>query len=65
MMSRLKDECHSVAGVLEQVRYRADWLRYQEMQKRKEEQALEKERGKKKRLLILEFNNCRIKFDYP
>uniref|UniRef100_A0A0V0G5J9 Splicing factor 3A subunit 1 n=1 Tax=Triatoma dimidiata TaxID=72491 RepID=A0A0V0G5J9_TRIDM len=44
MMSRLKDECHSVAGVLEQVRYRADWLRYQEMQKRKEEQALEKER---------------------
>ncbi|KAK9503942.1 hypothetical protein O3M35_010395 [Rhynocoris fuscipes] len=44
MMTRLKDECHSVAGVLEQVRYRADWLRYQEMQKRKEEQALEKER---------------------
>ncbi|BES95762.1 splicing factor 3A subunit [Nesidiocoris tenuis] len=44
MMAKLKEECNSAAGVLEQVRYRADWLRYQEVQKRKEEQAIEKER---------------------
>lgn len=44
-MAKLKEECNSAAGVLEQVRYRADWLRYQEVQKRKEEQAIEKERG--------------------
>ncbi|XP_014252528.1 splicing factor 3A subunit 1 [Cimex lectularius] len=44
MMLKLKEECVSVTGVLDQVRYRADWLRYQEIQKRKEEQALEKER---------------------
>nr|XP_024218381.1 splicing factor 3A subunit 1 [Halyomorpha halys] len=45
LMSRLKEECSNPSGVLEQVRYRADWLHYQELQKRKEEQALEKERG--------------------
>ncbi|XP_066905626.1 splicing factor 3A subunit 1 [Halyomorpha halys] len=44
LMSRLKEECSNPSGVLEQVRYRADWLHYQELQKRKEEQALEKER---------------------
>lgn len=44
LMSRLKEECSNPTGVLEQVRYRADWLHYQELQKRKEEQALEKER---------------------
>lgn len=44
LMSRLKEECSNPSGVLEQVRYRADWLHYQELQKKKEEQALEKER---------------------
>ncbi|KAF6206363.1 hypothetical protein GE061_017596 [Apolygus lucorum] len=44
MMTKLRDECSSNGGVLDQVRYRADWLRYQEIMKRKEEQALEKER---------------------
>jgi len=33
--------------VLDQVKYRVDWAKYQEMQKRKEEEALERERGKK------------------
>lgn len=41
---RLRDEAKSVKHVLEQVRYRAEWLRYQEAQKAKEEEILERER---------------------
>uniref|UniRef100_A0A1B6CAA6 Splicing factor 3A subunit 1 n=1 Tax=Clastoptera arizonana TaxID=38151 RepID=A0A1B6CAA6_9HEMI len=44
MMWKLKDECSSMNAILEQVKYRAEWLRYQEAQRRKEEQMLEKER---------------------
>lgn len=44
MMWRLKDECSSMSAILEQVKYRAEWLKYQEAQRRKEEQQLEKER---------------------
>lgn len=35
-----------MSAILEQVKYRAEWLRYQEAQRRREEQQLEKERGK-------------------
>ena len=49
-MNRLKEESLNPVGVLEQVKYRADWIKHQEIQRRKEEQALEKERG----LLILQ-----------
>jgi splicing factor 3A subunit 1 len=45
LMNRLKEESSNPAGVLEQVKYRADWIKHQEIQRRKEEQALEKERG--------------------
>lgn len=45
MMFRLKDECASMGAILEQVKYRAEWIKYQEAQRRKEEAALEKERG--------------------
>ncbi|XP_054265031.1 splicing factor 3A subunit 1 isoform X2 [Macrosteles quadrilineatus] len=44
MMFRLKDECSSMSAILEQVKYRAEWIKYQEAQRRKEEAALEKER---------------------
>ncbi|KAL1132268.1 hypothetical protein AAG570_010225, partial [Ranatra chinensis] len=44
LMNRLKEEASNPSGVLELVRYRADWIRHQEIQRRKEEQALEKER---------------------
>ncbi|KAL0271797.1 UNVERIFIED_CONTAM: hypothetical protein PYX00_008785 [Menopon gallinae] len=44
MMSKLKDESESMTKILEQVKYRAEWIKYQEQQKQKEEEALEKER---------------------
>lgn len=31
--------------ILEQVRYRVEWLKFQERERKKEEDALEKERG--------------------
>jgi hypothetical protein len=31
--------------VLDQVKYRSEWIKYQEAQRRKEEEELEKERG--------------------
>lgn len=43
---RLSKECEDYQNVLDQVKYRVDWAKYQEMQKRKEEEALERERGK-------------------
>lgn len=44
-MFRLKDECSSSGHILEQVKYRSEWIKYQEAQKRREEEELEKERG--------------------
>ncbi|CAG9857484.1 unnamed protein product [Phyllotreta striolata] len=44
MEQRLRDEAKSAKAVLEQVKYRAEWLRYQEQQKAKEEEILERER---------------------
>ncbi|CAG2064894.1 unnamed protein product [Timema podura] len=44
LMYRLKDECDYMGSILEQVKYRAEWLKYQEAQRRKEEEELEKER---------------------
>lgn len=49
LMARLKSE--SVSGresmdlVLDQVKYRANWQRHQEAQRRREEEKIEKERG--------------------
>lgn len=42
---KLSKECEDYQTVLDQVKYRVDWAKYQEMQKRKEEEALERERG--------------------
>nr|XP_023020594.1 splicing factor 3A subunit 1 isoform X1 [Leptinotarsa decemlineata] len=44
MQQRLRDEAKSAKSVLEQVKYRAEWLKYQEAQKAKEEEILERER---------------------
>jgi len=46
-MSRLKEESINPQKVLEIVKYRADWQRHQEAQKRKEEMIIERERSKK------------------
>ena len=45
-MFRLKEECSSINTILDQVKYRSEWIKYQEAQRRKEEEELEKERGK-------------------
>lgn len=45
LMSKLKEESESMSKILEQVKYKAEWIKYQEQQKQKEEEALEKERG--------------------
>lgn len=55
MMWRLKDECSSMSAILDQVKYRAEWLKYQEAQRRREEQQLEKERGIKNFILSIVF----------
>ncbi|XP_063216659.1 splicing factor 3A subunit 1 [Bacillus rossius redtenbacheri] len=44
LMFRLKDECESMRSILDQVKYRTEWIKYQEAQRRKEEEELEKER---------------------
>lgn len=44
MQQRLRDEAKSAVSVLEQVKYRAEWQKYQEAQKAKEEEILERER---------------------
>lgn len=44
MQQRLRDEAKSAKAVLEQVKYRAEWQRYQEQQRAKEEEILERER---------------------
>lgn len=44
-MIRLKDEASNPQIILGQVKYRADWQRHQEAQKRKEEMIIERERS--------------------
>lgn len=44
LMFRLKEECSSINTILDQVKYRSEWIKYQEAQRRKEEEELEKER---------------------
>ncbi|XP_030764501.1 splicing factor 3A subunit 1 [Sitophilus oryzae] len=44
MQQKLKEEVRSTKTVLEQVKYRAEWQKYQEAQKAKEEEILERER---------------------
>lgn len=53
MQQRLRDEAKSKHSVLELVKYRAEWLRYQEAQKAKQEEILERERGKNFFIFIL------------
>ncbi|KAF7280365.1 splicing factor 3a subunit 1 [Rhynchophorus ferrugineus] len=44
MQQKLKDEVKSAQTVLDQAKYRAEWQKYQEAQKAKEEEILERER---------------------
>ncbi|XP_012219022.1 splicing factor 3A subunit 1 [Linepithema humile] len=44
LLLRLKDEALNMDKILEQVKYRAEYLKYQEAQRRKEEEELERER---------------------
>lgn len=44
-MSKLKEESENMGKILEQVKYRSEWIKYQEQQKQKEEEALERERS--------------------
>lgn len=44
LLPRLKDEAFNMDKILEQVKYRAEYLKYQEAQRRKEEEELERER---------------------
>lgn len=46
LMSKLQEESNSMNLILDMVKYRADWIKYQEAQRRKEEEELEKERGR-------------------
>lgn len=45
LINRLREESTNPQVVLDQVKYRADWQRHQEAQKRKEEMIIEKERS--------------------
>ncbi|XP_060586452.1 splicing factor 3A subunit 1-like [Ruditapes philippinarum] len=44
LLVKLNKESEVYQNVLDQVKYRVDWARYQEMQRRKEEEAAERER---------------------
>lgn len=44
LQQKLRDEAKSARSVLDNVRYRAEWQKYQEQQKAKEEEILERER---------------------
>lgn len=44
LLPRLRDEASNMEKILENVKYRSEWLKYQEAQKRKEEEELERER---------------------
>ena len=45
LLPKLRQEAEDGRNVLEQVKYRVDWAKYQEREKRKEEEAKEQERG--------------------
>lgn len=44
MLKNLREEGGGRQAILDQVQYRVDWIKYQEAQKRKEEEEIEKER---------------------
>ncbi|XP_011494134.1 PREDICTED: splicing factor 3A subunit 1 [Ceratosolen solmsi marchali] len=44
LISKLKNEAFNMDKIFEQVKYRAEWLKYQDAQKRKEEEELKRER---------------------
>ncbi|KAK3603715.1 hypothetical protein CHS0354_023328 [Potamilus streckersoni] len=44
LLGKLRKECENYSVVLDQVKYRVDWAKYQESLKRKEEEAVERER---------------------
>lgn len=54
MQQKLRDEARTTIAVLEQAKYRAEWQRYQEAQKAKEEEILERERGIDSNYIILQ-----------
>lgn len=41
---RLKEEAFNIDRIFEEVKYRAEWIKYQDAQKKKEEEELERER---------------------
>lgn len=45
LQGHLREEIVNMNNVLEHVKYRAEWQKYQEAQRRKEEEVLERERG--------------------
>ncbi len=45
LLGKLRKEAEQPSYVLDQVRYRVEWAKFQEREKRKEEEALERERG--------------------
>ena len=45
LLGKLNKDSEDYQNVLDLVKYRVDWARYQEMQRRKEEEAAERERG--------------------
>lgn len=46
LLPRLKEEGWNPKVILNQVKYRADWQRHEEAQRRKEEMIVERERSK-------------------
>ncbi|XP_074105276.1 splicing factor 3A subunit 1 [Cotesia typhae] len=44
LLPRLRDESFNMEKILEDVKYRSEWLKYQEAQRRKEEEEMERER---------------------
>ncbi len=45
LLGKLRKEAEQPPYVLDQVRYRVEWAKFQEREKKKEEEALERERG--------------------
>lgn len=59
MQQKLRDEVKSIQTVVELVKYRAEYQKYMEAQKAKEEEILERERSKLEWLIQLFFNMLR------
>ena len=53
LLPKLRKEAEDGKFVLQQIKGRVDWARYQEREKRKEEEAKEQERGEKIEKLIV------------